>query len=119
MNVIAVSGDPAGSVIDIMKFSLEQAHILPFRRASTEYFPVPSPWILLQFGDGPYDFRTERVEMDILHDIEKISGFIYDRRLVAVLEEVPNAFVPLIEIFGISRQQASHEGRKGALIAMQ
>ena len=83
-----------------------------------EYFPVPSPWILLQFGDGPYDFRTQRVQMDVLNDIEKISGFIYDRRLVAVLEEVPDAFVPLIEKFGISRQQALHEGRKGTIIAL-
>jgi hypothetical protein len=84
-----------------------------------EYFPVSSPRILLQFGDGPYDSRTQRVEVDVLHDIEKILGFVYDRRLVAVLEEVPNALVPLIEIFGISRQQAPHEGRKGTLIALQ
>ena len=84
-----------------------------------DYFPVSSPRILLQFGDGPYDFRPERVEMDVFHDIEKISGSVYDRRLVAVLEEVPNALVPLIEIFGISRQQTSHEGRKGARITLQ
>jgi hypothetical protein len=84
-----------------------------------EYFPVSSPRILLQFGDGPYDFRTQRVEMDVLHDIEKISGFVYDRRLVAVLEKVSYAIVSLIEIFGISRQQTLHEGRKGTRITLQ
>jgi hypothetical protein len=83
-----------------------------------EYFPVPGPWILLQFVDGPYDSRTQRVEMDVLYDIEKILGFVHDRRLVSILEEVPYALVSLIEIFGISGQQTAHEGRKGARIAL-
>jgi hypothetical protein len=83
-----------------------------------DYFPVPGPRILLEFGDGPYDFRTQRVEVDVFDDIEKIFFLVHDRRLVAVLEKVPDALVPLIEIFGISRQQTPHEGRQGTLIAL-
>ena len=84
-----------------------------------DYFPVSGPRILLQFGDRPYDSRTQRVEMDVLNDIEKISGSVYDWRFVAVLEEMPNTLVPLIEMFGISRQQTPHEGREGTRIALQ
>jgi len=51
-----------------------------------EYFPVPGPKILLQIGDRPYDSRTQGVEMDVFHDIEKILGFLYDRGFVSVLE---------------------------------
>ena len=86
LNVIAVSDYPPGSIINIMKFGLQKAHILPFRRATVEYFPVPSPWILPQFGDRPYDSRTQRIKMDVFHDIKKILGFVYDRGFVSVLE---------------------------------
>ena len=82
-------------------------------------FSVSSPRILLQFLNGRYDSRTQGVEMDVFYDIEKILGFVYDRRLVAVLEEVSYAIMSLIEIFGISRQQTLHEGRKGTPIALQ
>jgi len=82
-------------------------------------FPVTGPRILLQFGDRPYDSRTQGVEMDVLHHIEKILGFVYGRRLVTILEEVPYAIVPLVEILGISRQQTLHEGSKRTRIALQ
>src|SRR5512135_795465 len=46
-------------------------------------------------------------------------GFVYDRRLVTILEEVPYAIVPLVEILGISCQQTLHEGSKRPRIALQ
>jgi len=119
LDVIAVRGYPTESDIGVMKFGPQQAEVLPLRGAAMDDFPVTGPRILLQFGDRPYDSRTQGVEMDVLHHIEEIPGFVYGRRLVSILEEVPYPIVPLIEILGISRQQTLHEGRKRTRIALQ
>jgi len=72
---------------------------------------VPRPGILLKFRNGSYDFRTHRIQMDIPDDITEIPILANYRRLVAILEEVAHAPMPLIEPHGISRQQAMHERR--------
>ena len=36
--------------------------------------------------------------MDVLHDLEKIPGFVYNRRFVTVLEEVANAVAFLASV---------------------
>jgi hypothetical protein len=79
---------------------------------------VTRPGILLKFGNGTYDFRTDRIEMDIPDDITEISILANYRRLVAILEEVAHAMMPLIEPHGISRQQAVHERREASLITL-
>ncbi|GAB4235980.1 MAG: hypothetical protein OHK0028_12750 [Deltaproteobacteria bacterium] len=111
MNVFKIGSDPEGSTIGIMKFGTQQAHVLPFRRAAMDDLPMPGPWILIQFSDGRYDSRTQGIEMDVLDCIEKIPGFVDDGRFVAVLEQVSYPVVPFIEVFGITGEQASHEGR--------
>jgi hypothetical protein len=76
------------------------------------------PGILLKFGYGLYDFRTYRIEMDVTNDITEIPILANYRRLVAILEEVTHALMPLIEPHGISCQQAVHERRKTSLITL-
>jgi len=56
--------------------------------------------------------------MDVPDDITKISILANYRRLVAILEEVAHALMPLIKPPGISRQQAVHERWKASLIAL-
>jgi hypothetical protein len=80
---------------------------------------VTGPWILLKFGNGPYDFRTDGIEMDVPHDITEIPVFANHGRLIAILEKVAHALMPLIEPHGISRQQAMHKRRKASLIALE
>jgi hypothetical protein len=56
--------------------------------------------------------------MDVPDDITEIPIFANYRRLVAILEEVAHALMPLIEPHGISRQQAVHERREVSLITL-
>jgi len=70
------------------------------------------PGILLKLQNGSYDFRTDRIEMDVPDDISKIPILANNRRLVAVLEEVTNTPMPFVESHGISRHQAAHERRE-------
>jgi hypothetical protein len=79
---------------------------------------VTRPGILLKLGNGSYDFRTDRIEMDVPDDITEIPILANYRRLVAILEEVAHALMPLIEPHGISRQQAVHERRKISFITL-
>jgi hypothetical protein len=79
---------------------------------------VTRPGILLKLVDGSYDFRTDRIEMDVPDDITEIPILANHWCLVAILEEVAHALMPLIEPHGISRQQAVHERGKASLIAL-
>jgi hypothetical protein len=79
---------------------------------------VARPEILLKLQNGTYDFRTDRIEMDVPDDITEISILANYWRHVAILEEVAHALMTLIEPYGIPRQQAVHERRKASLITL-
>jgi len=76
-DIITISVYPAGLVTRIVKFSLEQARVLPPGGAASHDVTVTGPRILLKVGYGSYDFRTDGVEMDIPHNITEIPVLAY------------------------------------------
>jgi hypothetical protein len=118
LDVFPISSNPSGHVPGIVKFRLKQTCVLPSGGTTSDDVAVTRPGILLKFGNGTYDFRTYRIEMDVPDDITEISILANYRRLVAILEEVTHAMVPLIEPHGISRQQAVHERWEVSIITL-
>jgi hypothetical protein len=86
--------------------------------STSENAAVTRPGVLLEFGDGQYDFRTYGIEVNVPDDIPEIPVLAYHRRLVSILEKVAHTVMPLIEPHGISRKHTVHERRKAPLITL-
>jgi hypothetical protein len=91
--------------------------ILPGRMIARHDSPMTGPRILLQFGNRTDQSGPEGIEVDVPEEFP-VMGFPHERLgMVPVLEEVPDALVAPVEVEGVSRHQATHEGRQGALDA--
>jgi hypothetical protein len=118
LDVFLIPSYPSGRIAGVIEFCPEQTRFLPCGGTTLDDVAVTRPGILLKFGNGSYDFRTYRIEMDVPDNITEIPILANYRRFIAILEEVAHALMPLIEPHGISRQQAVHERRQTPIIAL-
>lgn len=73
LDVFPIPSYPSGHVSRVVKFCLKQICVLPCGGTTFDDVAVTRPGILLKFGNGSYDIRTDRIEMDVPDDITKIS----------------------------------------------
>ena len=71
--VFLIPPHPSRNVPGVVKFRLKQTRVLPCGGTTSDDVAVTCPGILLEFGDGSYDFRTYRIQVDVPDDITKIS----------------------------------------------
>ncbi len=73
LDVFPIPSHPSGYVPGVVKFDFKQACVLPCGWTTFDDVAVARPGILLKLINGTYDFRTDRVEMDVPDNITKIS----------------------------------------------
>jgi len=87
-------------------------HILPFGASTHEDLFVARPGIAIQLPHR-FDLSSPKgIEMDISNRHPHVGIPRNNPGLVSVLEKMANAFVSLVEVHGITRQEASHERRQ-------
>jgi hypothetical protein len=72
LDVFPIPSYPSCRISSVVKFCLKQICILPYGRPPSDDVAVTRPGILLKFGNGSYESRTNRIEMDVPDDITEI-----------------------------------------------
>jgi len=90
---------------------------MPWLRPVAEDGRMPTPWVTLksiQTVDLP---RSQWIEMDVTHEFLEVGILLADDGLVAVLKQVPDPSMPMIEGDGVPSQKPPHEGWEPARTA--
>ena len=75
---------------------------------------IPVPFQLTQI---PHQSCSQRIEVQIAYEFEKVCVFFTDDGLVSVLKQVPAAPMATVEGPRISRQERSHATRKRSSVS--
>lgn len=76
-------------------------------------------WIRVQGVHIFHDARTYRVQVDIANQFEKVGISFAEKRLIAVLEQVPVTIMTSVELLGITGEQSAHDGGDGGCSCSQ
>ena len=80
---------------------------------------MAAPGIAVEFVDRLDQAGTQRIEVDISHQLEQVFLFLADQRLVAVLEKMTGAGVAEVESDRVAGQQPPHESGQRDLAGAQ
>jgi hypothetical protein len=73
---------------------------------------MSGPWIPRQGIEILNHTATQRVEMDVPHELEKVRLLLHQNRLVAILKEVTRSSVPKVEGGRVPRKESAHHLRE-------
>ncbi|BDV42290.1 hypothetical protein GURASL_12130 [Geotalea uraniireducens] len=73
---------------------------------------MAGPVIRVKRVEAGNDVSSQRIEMNVPNELQKVGIFLADDRLVPILEEMPASIVSEVEDDGVTGQQPTHKRRK-------
>jgi hypothetical protein len=70
--------------------------------------------VAIKFIELRYQLGTQRIQMDIRDQFQKVGVLLAENGLVPVLKQVAASPVPAVETHGVSRQKPLHNGCNGS-----
>lgn len=89
----------------------ENIDFVPIRPRASHDPAMPRPRVMVQYIQRRDDSPSKRIQVNIPGHLSKVRFGANEPGFVPVLEKMPDTLMTGIEIFRVTRKQASHEGR--------
>jgi hypothetical protein len=86
----------------------DEGGVLPGARAVAQHGGMPTPRVAVQGVEVGDETGAQRIEVDVAHQLEQVRVFFDERRIEAILEEVPDAVVAAVEGRGVAAEEPAH-----------
>lgn len=110
---------PSRTALVLVEQGQYEQGVLPWSLQPPHDDAVTGPGEPFQRGHICNDAGTDAIEMDVADQLQEVGVFLTEKRLVAVLEEMPGAPVSSVELLGVAGQYPSHDGCKGNTTASE